>query len=391
MVGRARALGRVESVLLKNANGRILSEPVFATRTQPSFDASAMDGYAVRAADLADLSVPLKRIGESAAGRAFSGTMGPGQCVRIFTGAPVPNGADAILIQEDADVREDGVIRATETVAVGQHVRPAGVDFKEGETLLEAGIRLTPGAVALAASGGHPKLAVLSRPKVAIVATGDELVLPGEAVGPSQIVASNSFGVAAMMEAAGGVAMDCGIAGDSLAAIAERLDEARAAGADIFVTIGGASVGDHDLVGAVFASRGVALDFWKVAMRPGKPLMAGKLDAMHIVGLPGNPASSMVAATLFLAPLVRRLAGITDRPLYKVGFLGADMPQNGMRTDFARARIERRNDGIAVITPWHRQDSSLLSIYAKADALLVRDPHAPAARQGDPCRFVALD
>ena len=391
MVGSAVPLGRVERVPLKNANGRILAEPVLATRTQPSFDASAMDGYAVRAADLGDLSKSLRRIGESAAGRAFDGAVGRGECVRIFTGAPVPDGADSILIQEDAEVLDDRTVRATQSVSIGQHVRPAGVDFGEGETLLEAGLRMTPGAIALAASGGHPQLTVLSRPKVAILATGDELVLPGEAVGPSQIVASNSFGVAAMVEAAGGVAIDCGIAGDSQDEIAERLDGARSAGADIFVTIGGASVGDHDLVGAVFASRGVDLDFWKVAMRPGKPLMAGRIGAMRIVGLPGNPASSMVAATLFLAPLVRRLAGIANRPLYTEGILGADMPENGVRTDFARARIEPRPDGIMTVVPLGRQDSSLLSIYARADALLVRDPRAPAAQKGDPCRFVALD
>ena len=391
MVGSARPLGRVETVMLKDAHGRILGEPVLATRTQPSFDASAMDGYAVRSTDLTDLSKPLRRIGESAAGRAFTGAMGPGECVRIFTGAPVPNGADAILIQEDAEAFDDGTIHATDTVDVGQHVRPAGVDFSAGDMLLNAGSRLTPGAIALAASGGHPELAVLARPRVAILATGDELVLPGEVVGSSQIVASNSFGVAAMVEAAGGVAIDCGIAGDSQTDIAERLDEARAAGADVFVTIGGASVGDHDLVGAVFASRGVELDFWKVAMRPGKPLMAGRLGAMHIVGLPGNPASSMVAATLFLAPLVRRLAGDADRPLYAGGVLGTDMPENGIRTDFARARLERRPDGLATVLPLGRQDSSLLSIYARADVLLVRDPHAEPARKGDPCRFVALD
>ncbi len=391
MVGSAVPLGRVERVPLKNANGRILAEPVLATRTQPSFDASAMDGYAVRAADLSDLSKSLRRIGESAAGRAFDGAVGRGECVRIFTGAPVPDGADSILIQEDAEVLDNRTIRAIQAVSVGQHVRPAGVDFGEGETLLEAGLRMTPGAIALAASGGHPQLIVLSRPKVAILATGDELVLPGEAVGPSQIVASNSFGVAAMVEAAGGVAIDCGIAGDSQDEIAERLDGARAAGADIFVTIGGASVGDHDLVGAVFASRGVDLDFWKVAMRPGKPLMAGRIGAMRIVGLPGNPASSMVAATLFLAPLVRRLAGIANRPLYTEGILGTDMPENGVRTDFARARFEPRPDGIMTVVPLGRQDSSLLSIYARADALLVRDPRAPAARKDDSCRFVALD
>ena len=391
MVTSVPPIDRVETVALRSANGRVLAEAVVASRTQPAFDASAMDGYAVRAADLGDLSTQLTCRGESAAGRAHEGAIGPGECVRIFTGAPLPKGADAILIQENAFVASDRTITATQTVALGQHVRPAGIDFAEGDVLLPAGLRLTPGAVALAASGGHPKLPVLARPKVAILATGDELVLPGELVGPSQIVASNSFGVVALVEAAGGQAIDCGIARDSEADIGARLDAAVANQADVFVTIGGASVGDHDLVGAVFASRGIDLDFWKVAMRPGKPLMAGRLGPMRLVGLPGNPASAMVAATLFLAPLIRRLSGIADRPLYLPGVLGADMPQNDVRADFVRSRIEPGHDGVATIVPLDRQDSSLLSIYARADALLVREPQAAPARAGEPCRYVALD
>ncbi|MCB8838559.1 gephyrin-like molybdotransferase Glp [Aurantimonas sp. VKM B-3413] len=387
----ANPLARRERLPLRLAAGRILAEDVRATRTQPGFDASAMDGYAVRAADTAAPFQPLRVIGESAAGRAFGGSIGPGETVRIFTGAPVPEGADAILIQEDAERLSDDTVRPTETVRQGQHIRPAGVDFSEGALLVPAGSRLSPGGLALAASGGHPALPVVARPRVAILSTGDELVLPGEAVGPSQIVASNTFGIAALVEAAGGEVLDCGIAPDDEVQIGEHLDAAVADTADVFVTIGGASVGDHDLVGKVFASRGVALDFWKVAMRPGKPLMAGRLGEMRIVGLPGNPASSMVAATLFLGPLVRRLAGLPDRPLMRSGVLAAAMPANGLRADFVRSRLTVDEDGRHLVEPLPRQDSSLLSIYAAANVLLYRPPHAGPADPGAPCRFVDLD
>ncbi|MEX6507778.1 gephyrin-like molybdotransferase Glp [Jiella sp. M17.18] len=391
LIGSARALGRHEDVPLRQAAGRVLAADVRARRTQPGFDASAMDGYAVRAADVQEPFAPLRLIGESAAGRAFSGTVATGETVRIFTGAPVPDGADAVLIQEDTEALSDGTVRPTEAVTIGQHIRQAGVDFKEGALLLAAGTHLSAGAVALAASGGHPVLPVLARPKVAVLATGDELVLPGEPVGPSQIVASNTYGVAALVEASGGDVLDCGLAPDREDEIAARLDQALAAGADIFVTIGGASVGDHDLVGKVFASRGVELDFWKVAMRPGKPLMAGRLGGMRIVGLPGNPASSMVAATLFLGPLVRKLAGLPERPLLREGILAAPMPQNGVRADFVRSRSRVDEDGRVMVEPLPRQDSSLLSIYAAADVLLFRQPNAPPAASGEPCRFVPLD
>ncbi|NDV88139.1 molybdopterin molybdenumtransferase MoeA [Aurantimonas aggregata] len=387
----AAPIARTEELTLSEAAGRVLASDIVARRTQPSFDASAMDGYAVRSADLAAGPTPLRLIGEAAAGRAFGGTAGAGETVRIFTGAPVPEGADAILIQEDATVDGAGRILPGATVSERQHVRFAGIDFGEGDTLLPGGCLLSPGAIALAASGGHPTLTVRQRPRVAVLATGDELVLPGVAPGPAQIVASNGFGVAAMVSAAGGEALDYGIAPDDKTAIAARLDKALAEGADIFVTIGGASVGDHDLVGAVFAERGVALDFWKVAMRPGKPLMAGRLHDTRIVGLPGNPASSMVAAMLFLVPLVSRLAGRPVRPLYRHGVLGAAVPENGERTDFVRSVVVIDDDGIATVTPLPRQDSSLLSIYAHAQGLLMRAPQAPPAAAGEPCRYVPLD
>lgn len=387
----AAPIGRTEDLPLRQAVGRVLAADIVACRTQPSFDASAMDGYAVRSADLTAGPATLRLIGEAAAGRAFAGAVGPGETVRIFTGAPVPPGADAVLIQEDVTVDASGGIWSGATVAERQHVRFAGVDFREGDTLLRGGTLLSPGAVALAASGGHPTVTVRQRPRVAILATGDELVMPGAAPGPAQIVASNGFGVAAMVTAAGGEVIDYGIAPDDQAKIAARLDQALADGADIFVTIGGASVGDHDLISTVFAARGVSLDFWKVAMRPGKPLMAGRIEAMRLVGLPGNPASSMVAAMLFLAPLVSRLAGRADRARYRNGILGAAMPENGERTDFVRSVVTVAEDGTATVTPLPRQDSSLLSIYAHAQGLLVRPPNAAPADAGQPCRYVPLD
>ena len=390
LLGAAEPVRRTESVSLREAAGRVLAEDVLAKRTQPGFDASAMDGYALRAEDAQAPFRPLRVIGGSAAGRAFEGRIEIGEAVRIFTGAPVPEGADAILIQEDAERSEDGALVPKEEVSTGQHIRSAGVDFSAGSILLGQGTLLSSGAVALAASGGHPHLTVLARPKVAVLATGDELVPPGEPVGPSQIVASNSYGVAALVEACGGSVVDCGIAPDREDEIAAHLDRALSDGCDCFVTIGGASVGDHDLIGKVFEAKKVEIAFLKVAMRPGKPLMAGRIGDMRLVGLPGNPASSMVAATLFLAPLVRRLAGRPDALLTRAAILGSDVPENGTRADFMRSKTELRADGTLVVMPLPRQDSSLLSIYAAADALLMRPPHAPAARAGEACSIVDL-
>lgn len=297
-----------------------------------------------------------------------------------------------MLIQEDAERLEGDRVRASEPVEAGRNIRRAGNDFSEGATLLSQGFRLTAGMIALAASGGHPRLPVLRRPRVAILATGDELVEPGEIVGPSQIVASNSYGVAALVEANGGEVLDLGIAPDDLDEIGGRLDRAKSEGADIFVTIGGASVGDHDLSAKAFESRGVALDFWKVAMRPGKPIMAGRLGPMRIVGLPGNPASSMVAATVFLRPLLRALAGLDSRAIYRHGRLGADMPANDHRAEFVRSTLRPIESGdLAEVHPLPRQDSSLLSIYAAAEVLLFRPANAPSARAGSLCRFLPLD
>ncbi|MDY8108664.1 gephyrin-like molybdotransferase Glp [Fulvimarina sp. 2208YS6-2-32] len=387
----AEPVARTERLPLREARGRVLADDLRSRRTQPGFDASAMDGYAVRARD-AVTGAELAIVGEAAAGHGWAGSVGPGEALRIFTGAPVPEGADAVLIQEDTErLAGSARIKVTDAATAGDHIRRAGVDFAEGGLLCPAGTVLSAGAIALAASGDHSHLTVRARPRIAILATGDELVLPGEPIGPHQIVASNTFGLAALAEQSGGTVLDCGIAADDEAEIGARFDEALQAGADVFVTIGGASVGDHDLVGKVFEAKGVELDFWKVAMRPGKPFMAGRKGPMRIAGLPGNPASSLVAATLFLAPLIRRLSGLPDRPLYREGVLADAMPANGPRANFVRAIVAGETEGRPRLTALGKQDSSLLSVYARADALLMRPVNAAPARAGEPCLYVPLD
>lgn len=378
-----------ETLPLSLCAGRVLAADIVANRSQPPFPASAMDGYAVRSADLSTIPARLLVIGESAAGRRFTGAVGQGEAVRIFTGAPVPDGADAILIQEDARRLEDGLIEAEKAVAAGKSVRPAGMDFAEGAVALARGRVLDPAALGLAAAANHPVLPVVRRPKVAILATGDELRLPGETPGPDEIIASNTFTVSAQVRDAGGEPIDLGIAPDRLDAIVGRIRAARAAGADALVTLGGASVGDHDLVQAALAAEGMQLAFWKIAMRPGKPMMTGRLGSMRVLGLPGNPVSSFVCAVLFVAPLVRRLSGLADAPGLRAARLGAAMKPNDEREDYVRAIVEETSDG-PVATPFPVQDSSMLSTLAAANALLVRMPHAPAAAAGDPCRVLML-
>lgn len=390
LLGGVEPIQATETVALRSAAGRVLAEDIAALRTQPPFDASAMDGYAVRADD-AFTGATLPVIGLAAAGASFSGTVEPGCAVRIFTGAPLPAGADTVLIQENATLSAAQTLRVDVAAEAGRHIRKAGLDFVQGAVLLRAGLHLRAGHVALAASGGHPQLPVRRRPRVAILATGDELVLPGEGVGPGQIVASNGFGLAALVEAHGGDVLDLGIAPDDLTVLDARLAEAESARADIVVTIGGASVGDRDLVAPALQARGVELDFWKVAMRPGKPVMAGRKGDLRVIGLPGNPASTMVAATLFLRPLVRRLAGLGDVSGFQRGLLSAAVPEGAERADFMRARLHRTVEGLPGVEVLPRQDSSLLSIYALADALLYRPVGAPAADAGQECLFIPLD
>ncbi|HEU4519049.1 MAG TPA: gephyrin-like molybdotransferase Glp [Microvirga sp.] len=372
--------------------GRTLAEDLAALRDQPPFPASAMDGYAVRHADAAAIPATLRLIGTSAAGHGFPGAVGPGEAVRIFTGAPVPAGADAIVIQEDSEAA-DGRVTVREAPKPGRFVRPAGLDFRRGDALLHAGARLDARRLALAAAMGHGTLAVRRRPRVAIVATGDELVRPGEPAGPDQIVASNPYAIAAIVEKAGGEALDLGIALDTFEALEERIGAARHAEADILVTLGGASVGDHDLVQSALHRQGMSLGFWRVALRPGKPLMHGRLGPMLLLGLPGNPVSSIVCGILFLVPAIRALLGDPQagEDISEPALLGAPLPVNDARQDYLRAGLVRRPESWPVATAHARQDSSMLAILERSDALIVRAPHAPAAEAGESCRIIALD
>ncbi|MEE7457854.1 molybdopterin molybdenumtransferase MoeA [Methylorubrum populi] len=381
-----------ETVAVQSAAGRTLAADLAATRTQPPFLASAMDGYAVRAADIAPVPASLRLIGTSAAGHGFSGTLGPGEAVRIFTGAPVPAGADAILIQEKAEA--DGeTVTAREPVAEGRFLRRAGLDFREGDTLLRAGETLDARRLALAASAGHAALPVRRRPRLAVLATGDELVRPGERPEWDQIVASNGLALAALGQEAGAETIDLGIAADDTGALRDAVGRARTAGADLLVTLGGASVGDHDLVQAALGAEGMELGFWRVALRPGKPLMHGRLGPMLVIGLPGNPVSSIVCGLLFVVPALRALLGDprAGENRSEPALLGRDMPENDARQDYLRARLETAPDRLPVVHPETRQDSSMLSVLGASEALLIRPPHAPPARAGDPCRIIRLD
>ncbi|MGW5957771.1 molybdopterin molybdotransferase MoeA [Methylorubrum thiocyanatum] len=381
-----------EEVPITRAAGRTLAADLRATRTQPPFPASAMDGYAVRAADVATVPARLRLIGTSAAGHGFVGPLGPGEAVRIFTGAPVPEGADAILIQENAGA-EGETVTAREPVAAGRFLRRAGLDFRGGETLLRAGETLDARRLALAASAGRAVLPVRRKPRVAVLATGDELVRPGEPAAWDQIVASNGLALAALSLEAGAETIDLGIVSDDLAALRDAVGRARAAEADLLVTLGGASVGDHDLVQAALGAEGMELGFWRVALRPGKPLMHGRLGRMAVIGLPGNPVSSIVCGLLFVVPAIRALLGDPrageDRS--EPARLGRDMPANDARQDYLRARLDTAPDRLPVVHPETRQDSSMLSVLGTSEALLIRPPHAGPAKAGDPCRIIRLD
>ncbi|MBO6755676.1 MAG: molybdopterin molybdotransferase MoeA [Roseibium sp.] len=372
-----------ELVDLSKANGRVLAEDLASTRTQPPFPASAMDGYAVRHADVAESSKTLSVIGEAPAGHAFGGSVGHGEAVRIFTGAPVPEGADTILIQENAR-RTGDVIEVLEPPAKAAFVRPAGLDFKSGERLLAAPTVLNFRGLALAAAMNHAQLPVVRRPVVAILATGDELVRPGENPAPDQIIASNHAGVAALVEDCGGVPLDLGISKDDPVELAGHVKTALAAEADILVTLGGASVGDHDLVQDVLGAEGMDLAFWRIAMRPGKPLMAGHLGRTKVLGLPGNPVSSLVCSLLFLKPLLKTMLGLGETEYEeRIAELGADLPENDRRQDYVRALLDTGTDGRLVVTPFEKQDSSMLGLLARSGALIVRPPHAPRAGAGE--------
>ncbi|MER9241649.1 gephyrin-like molybdotransferase Glp [Mesorhizobium sp. M0633] len=378
-----------ERVALLDAADRVLAEPVVALRTQPPFNASAMDGYAVRAADIAFIPAKLSVVGMAPAGRGFAGVVQQGQAVRIFTGAPLPEGADTIVIQENVRDHGGGSVEVTEPTVQGRNIRRLGLDFAKDDVLLGEGRLLDPAALSLAASANHPKVGVVKRPLVAIIATGDELLPPGSELGPDQIISSNAYGVAAAAQSVGARALDLGIAPDRKEAIAALVTKAVKAGANVIVTLGGASVGDHDLVHDVLTGEGMALDFWKIAMRPGKPLMFGRLGDIRCIGLPGNPVASLVCTQLFLKPLLAQLGGRAFQQDMRRARLGTAMPANDLRQDYVRAVVST-NAGALVATPFGIQDSSMLKMLADADGLIVRAPFAPAAAAGSPCDVLML-
>ena len=379
-----------EMVALDAAYHRVLARDIAARRTQPPLAMSAMDGYALRAADASHVAARLKVIGEVAAGRPFERAVGPGEAVRIFTGGVIPEGADTVVIQEDT-VADGASITITEAAASGRHIRPAGVDFNKGDILLAQGRRLGDRDLSLAAGMNHPELPVRRKPKVAILATGDELVMPGESLGPGQIVYSNGYALRALARAEGAETVDLGIAADTVDATTHGIRRARDCGADILITTGGASVGDHDLVKRSLEAEGVTIAFWRIAMRPGKPMMHGRLGAMRVIGLPGNPVSAYVCGFLFLVPLIRALSGRASiHHVRETALLGRDVVANDEREDYLRARLEERADGALMATPVHHHDSSLLANLAAARALVIRAPFAPAATAGSPCDILRL-
>jgi molybdopterin molybdotransferase len=378
-----------EIVALDQALDRVLNESVTARLDHPPQAVSAMDGYAVRSADVQQLPVRLKVIEAIAAGTLPSRPVGPNEAARIFTGAALPQGADAIVIQENTEKDGDHVRIVDGGAAIkGKHIRVTGNDFARGDVGVAAGRRLTPSDIGLAAAMNWPWLTVTRKPRVAIISTGNELVQPGETLAPGQIVASNGFALAAFVRQCGGEAINLGIARDEESALADLIG--RAAGADLLLTSGGASVGEHDLVQGVLKAKGMALDFWKIAMRPGKPLMFGTLGPLKVIGLPGNPVSALVTATLFVGPAIARMLGQSDvGPRIVKARLGIDLPANDLRQDYMRSAVTEDEQGF-VATPFGKQDSAMLSALSRSGGLVIRAPHAPAAKAGSEVEMVRL-
>lgn len=376
-----------EPIPLADADGRVLARDLTASRDQPPFDASAMDGYAVRADD-AVRGAQLRVIGASHAGRAFRGGLAAGQAVRIFTGAPLPRGADAIVIQENV-TPEGASIIVNEPARLGQHIRKRALDFTKGELLLQAGTRLASHSLGLAAAMNHARVSVHRKPRVALIATGDELVAPGEKPRADQIVSSNSVALHALATRAGAAVRDFGIVADTLAATQRAI--AKALDFDIVVTSGGASVGEHDFVQEALKANGVKIGFWKIAMRPGKPLMFGRKGKTRALGLPGNPVSALVCARLFLIPLVEALSGLPPRDETITARLGVSLPANDSRQDYLRASLERQADGTFIATPFAKQDSSMMRTLAQSGGFIIRPPHAPALALGAQIPVLPID
>ncbi|MEO5807210.1 gephyrin-like molybdotransferase Glp [Devosia sp.] len=364
-----------ETVPLAQANGRVLAQPIIATHNQPPFNASAMDGYAVRAADIAE-GKPIALIGTSQAGAGFAGTVGADQCVRIFTGAPVPEGADAIIMQEQASATGDSVV-FSDLPRPGRSIRPIGNDFALGAELVKAGVLINPFILALAATANQAELSITRRPSVGVLATGDELVLPGQPLAPDTIVASNTFGLMPLLAPFASTITDFGIARDDRAQLQAALAGAFDAGIDVLVTTGGASVGDHDIVQEILKSLGVELDFWRINMRPGKPLMFGRRGKTLVFGLPGNPVSAMVTASVFIKPALRQWQGLVmpvPSPLRLP--LAGPTPPNSPRRHFMRATLLHGLNGTAVL-PISETDSGHTSSLAQADMLIVQPENDP--------------
>jgi len=391
---RARILSAFETlaaedVSLDRALHRVLAEDVASLRTQPPTPVSAMDGYAVQAADVAKVPATLRIVGEAPAGGAYAGTVRAGEAVRILTGGPVPAGADTVVIQEDTD-RDGSTLVVKEAAKVGANVRGKGIDFKEGDVLLKRGRRLSARDIGLAAAMNRPWLRVTRKPRVAVLATGDEIVRAGDPIGPNQIVSSNGPALKAMVAALGGEAIDLGIARDDEDSI--RVLSRGAKGADLLLTTGGVSVGDRDLVQKVLGREGLTVDFWKIAMKPGKPLMFGRLGDTPMVGLPGNPVSALVCFVLYVKPALGKLLGLEEERLsLSRARLATDLGPNNFREDFIRARLSRNDAGEPLATPFRVQDSSMMATFAQADCLIRRPPDAPAAKAGDWAPVVMLD
>ncbi|MEZ5648286.1 MAG: molybdopterin molybdotransferase MoeA [Alphaproteobacteria bacterium] len=378
-----------ETVALSAAHHRTLAEDLVARTTQPPVDVSAMDGWAVRIQDVTSIPVTLKVVGSIAAGQDFSGKLRPGEAMRIFTGAPIPEGADSVVIQENTSF-DDALTKVVieKPVNRGAHIRVKGLDFHAGAYLLKKGTILSARHIALAAAMNQPWIKVMRRPRIAILATGDEVVMPGDPLGPTQIVSSNSHGLAALVTEAGGEPIMLGIAPDRSEPLQAMALAAKKA--DVLVTTGGASVGDHDLVRSALESAGLRLDFWKIAMRPGKPLMFGELTGTPFLGLPGNPVSTFVCAVLFLQPMVRRMLGHkTIEPQRMMAILGDDLAANDQREDYLRAALTL-DEGTWIVRPFPVQDSAMMTPVVMADCLLVRPPHAPMAKAGSPVAVIPL-
>ena len=378
-----------QDIPLSNAYNRVLASGLKAARAQPPFAASAMDGYAVRGVDVSAAPATLQVIGEAPAGHAFDGRVGKHQAVRIFTGAPLPQGADTIVIQENTNVINANTISVTQSTAEGSFVRAAGLDFRKGETLLPKHTMMGAREIGLAAAMNHDRVQVVRRPLVALLATGDELVEPGSNPRHDQIISSNTMALAAMITRFGGEPLNLGIIPDKSARIEKAIE--RASGADILVTIGGASVGDHDLVQAAMEACNIKIGFWKIAMRPGKPLMFGRRDNQRVIGLPGNGVSAMVCTKLFIEPLIAAMTANPNVSGPRTAILGSDLKANDQRQDYLRATLQYGPAGELIATAFPKQDSSMQRVFQKADCLIIRPAHAPAVNAGKKVEILHLD